>query len=201
MPLQNDPRFFNDNVLDKRLASFTALSIVSSIMVGAACDNFVPFEEDRIQFETPFDVFRSCVAIVGFLLMCGVFLMNVVATMVFGVQFYYVYRLMTANAIGFESSKEFYLDPEMCRWRHMSVKGLIWGMPLFVLSVGCMLSIKAEGSEQFKKIFSSVVLVIFFVFACLVGRISHFHETLFRRKYRIGQDGLHQTLMHVNQAH
>ncbi|CAK0860594.1 unnamed protein product [Prorocentrum cordatum] len=105
MDLNNDPRFFNDNVLDKRLAAFTALSVVSSIMVGAACDNFIPFEEDKLRFDSNMAVFRSCVALVGFFLMCVVFLLNVVATMVFGVQFYYVYRLMTAGQVGFESAK------------------------------------------------------------------------------------------------
>ncbi|CAK0860592.1 unnamed protein product [Prorocentrum cordatum] len=100
MDLNNDPRFFNDNVLDKRLAAFTALSVVSSIMVGAACDNFIPFEEDKLRFDSNMAVFRSCVALVGFFLMCVVFLLNVVATMVFGVQFYYVYRLMTAGQVG-----------------------------------------------------------------------------------------------------
>ncbi|CAK0860600.1 unnamed protein product [Prorocentrum cordatum] len=74
-------------------------------MVGAACDNFIPFEEDKLRFDSNMAVFRSCVALVGFFLMCVVFLLNVVATMVFGVQFYYVYRLMTAGQVGFESAK------------------------------------------------------------------------------------------------
>ena len=33
MDLQNDPRFFSGNVLNKRLSAFTTLSVVSSLMV------------------------------------------------------------------------------------------------------------------------------------------------------------------------
>ncbi|CAK0860599.1 unnamed protein product [Prorocentrum cordatum] len=161
MDLNNDPRFFNDNVLDKRLAAFTALSVVSSIMVGAACDNFIPFEEDKLRFDSNMAVFRSCVALVGFFLMCVVFLLNVVATMVFGVQFYYVYRLMTAG------------------------------------QVGCMLVIKMDGDRALQEYFSYSVLVLFTGFALFVYRIARAHESLFRRKYYIGNQEMKSTLLNL----
>jgi len=197
MDLTNDPRFFNDNVLDKRLAAFTALSVVSSIMVGAACDNFVPFEEDRMKFDTDMNRFRSVVALFGFFLMCIVFLMNVISTMVFGVQFYYVYRLMTAGQVGFESAKTFYLDADMTWWRQLSVNGLIRGMPLFVMSVGCMLVVKVDGDRRFKEIFACVVLLAFLLFALFVYKIARSHEDLFRRKYYIGNNDMRATLMNL----
>ncbi|CAK0860598.1 unnamed protein product [Prorocentrum cordatum] len=180
-----------------RLAAFTALSVVSSIMVGAACDNFIPFEEDKLRFDSNMAVFRSCVALVGFFLMCVVFLLNVVATMVFGVQFYYVYRLMTAGQVGFESAKTFYLDEDMTWWRQFSVKGLIWGMPLFVMSVGCMLVIKMDGDRALQEYFSYSVLVLFTGFALFVYRIARAHESLFRRKYYIGNQEMKSTLLNL----
>ncbi|CAK9008485.1 unnamed protein product [Durusdinium trenchii] len=44
MDLQNDPRFFQANVLNKRLAAFSKLGVVSSLMAGflrALSEHFV----------------------------------------------------------------------------------------------------------------------------------------------------------------
>lgn len=196
MDLNNDPRFFNDNVLDKRLAAFTALSVVSSVMVDTAASNFIPFEETKFLFDSSWDAFRSCVALFGFGLMCAVFLLNVVATMVFGVQFYYVYRLMTAGQIGFESARSFYLDEQMVWWRQLSVKGLIWGMPLFVLSVGCLLITKVHGPVVRVNLVLIVgMLILFLGFALFVYKIARSNEFLFRQKYYAGSHSMGHLLL------
>jgi hypothetical protein len=196
--LDNDPRFFNDNVLDKRLAAFTALSIVSSIMVGAACDNFVPFEEDSIKFDTDRHMFRSIVALVGFSMMCIVFVLNVIATMVFGVQFYYVYRLMTSGQLGFDSAKSFYLNPRMMKWRKVSVMGLTMGMPLFVMSVGCMLVVKMDQDQNHQRKIACGLLVVFVLFAAFVLHIARDHRDVFKEKRSIADTDVHETLLHLN---
>jgi len=196
MDLNNDPRFFNDNVLDKRLAAFTALSVVSSVMVDTAVSNLIPFEESKFLFDTPLDTFRSCVALFGFALMCIVFLLNVVATVVFGVQFYYVYRLMTAGQVGFESARSFYLDQDMVWWRHLSVKGLIWGMPLFVMSVGCLLVIKVHNRlYRVNAVLVVGMVALFLGFAVFVYKIARSNEILFRAKYYTGADNMDALLL------
>merc|ERR1711997_235450 len=93
---------------------------------------------------------------------------------------------MTAGPIGFESARTFYLDPTMTFWRQFSVKGLIIGSPLFVVSVGCMLADQASCS--FADIFGGLVLFLFLAFALCLCRIGQLHQERFRRKYYAGTD-------------
>mmetsp|Transcript_52646 Transcript_52646/g.122541 ORF Transcript_52646/g.122541 Transcript_52646/m.122541 type:complete len:288 (-) Transcript_52646:12-875(-) len=186
MELYNDPRFFNDNVIDKRLTAFTALSIVSSLMAGAACDNFFPFLDRNMGILGAASPIRSVLQLVGFGLMCMVLFLNVVASMVFGVQFYFTYRLMTSGPVGFESARAFYLDSNMTFWRQFSAKALIWGMPMFVLSIGCMLFVKFDERNADLPIRAWVTLVSFtFVAGCLL-RIGVVTQRTFNSKYCSG---------------
>eukprot|EP00408_Alexandrium_pacificum_P031292 CAMPEP_0171274506 /NCGR_PEP_ID=MMETSP0790-20130122/62848_1 /TAXON_ID=2925 /ORGANISM="Alexandrium catenella, Strain OF101" /LENGTH=255 /DNA_ID=CAMNT_0011743553 /DNA_START=1 /DNA_END=768 /DNA_ORIENTATION=- len=186
MELSNDPRFFNDNVIDKRLTAFTALSIVSSLMAGAACDNFFPFLDSNmgvIGSKTPV---KSILQFVGFGLMCVVLFLNVMSSMVFGVQFYFTYRLMTSGPIGFESARSFYLDPNMTYWRQLSAKSLIWGMPMFMLSVGCMLFVKFYDQNSNLKIRAWGTLLSFVAMAVFLLRIGIVTQRTFASKYYVG---------------
>mmetsp|Transcript_35169 Transcript_35169/g.109503 ORF Transcript_35169/g.109503 Transcript_35169/m.109503 type:complete len:269 (-) Transcript_35169:98-904(-) len=186
MELSNDPRFFNDNVIDKRLTSFTALSVVSSLMAGAACDNFFPFLDSSmgiIGSETPV---KDVLQLVGFCLMCMVLFLNVMATMVFGVQFYFTYRLMTSGPVGFESARSFYLDSNMTYWRQLSAKALIWGMPMFVLSIGCMLFVKFYDKNRNLQVESWLTFLSFLAFAAFLLRIGIVSQRTFASKYYVG---------------
>merc|ERR1712232_860483 len=90
---------------------------------------------------------RGVMQLVGFICMCIVLFLNVLATMVFGVQFYYTYRLMTSGSIGFESARAFYLEPRLTYWRQYSARALLFGLPMFLVSLGCMLFVKFDTQD------------------------------------------------------
>merc|ERR1740138_2015770 len=115
---------------------------------------------------------RGIMQLVGFGLMCLVLFLNVLATMVFGVQFYFTYRLMTSGPIGFESARSFYIDPNMTYYRQLSAKGLIWGLPMFVLSVGCMVFVKFGDANADRRITAWLTFASFAAFACCLFRVG-----------------------------
>mmetsp|Transcript_28454 Transcript_28454/g.60341 ORF Transcript_28454/g.60341 Transcript_28454/m.60341 type:complete len:272 (-) Transcript_28454:36-851(-) len=200
MELSNDPRFFNDNVIDKRLTAFTALSVVSSLMAGAACDQFFPFLEKDMKMwgsETPV---RGFMQLFGFVLMCLVLFLNILATMVFGVQFYFTYRLMTSGPIGFESARSFYLDQNMTYYRQLSAKGLIWGLPMFVLSVGCMLFVKFDDANSERKVTAWCTFATFLAFAVCLFRVGLKHQMVFDSKYRYTGAGVRPLLTEMDSS-
>merc|ERR1711920_1182863 len=169
--------------MGKRLTAFTALSVVSSMMAGAAVDQFFPLMEeiDKDEGQGLKHAILVAMQLVGFSLMCIVLFLNVLATMVFGVQFYFTFRLMTAGAIGFESAKAFYLEPRLTYWRHISAKSLLFGLPLFLVSVGCMLFVEFD-NRRFP-IRAWVTFISFSTVAALLLRIGLLHAQLFSRKY------------------
>lgn len=191
MDLQNDPRFFNDNVIDKRLTAFTALSVVSSITAGCAVDQFGPFweEADQNMFGTAgfaSQPFRIIVYLVGFGLMCLVLFLNTVATMTFGIQFYFMYRLVTSGPLGFEAARAFYLNPTMTYWRQFAVKALIFGLPMFMCAIGCMLFVRYVNRNPERHIIAWITLCIFCTFAIILLRVGYVHQHVFNQKYYTG---------------
>jgi len=195
MDLSNDPRFMGDTILDKRLAAFTALSIIASISTGAVCDNFFPFlDSNNLKFlgahQKPWDFVRGLMQLAGFLLMSLVLFLDVVATIVFGAQFYYTYKLMTSGPVGFESARGFYKDPKMTEYRSRAALGLIIGLPLFLLSIGCMIYVKFDLAEADRDttLRHIVCLGSFAIFLCMalcVLRVGMDHQRVFSSKCRM----------------
>lgn len=193
--LSNDPRFMGDTILDKRLAAFTALSIIASISTGAVCDNFFPFfDVADIRLEGwnhhPWRTVRTVIQLIGFLMMSFVLFVDVVATLVFATQFYFAYKLMTSGPIGFESARGFYKDPQMTAYRSKAALGLVLGLPLFVLATGCMLYAKFDKVERDAGVLHhSVCLTCFGVFFCMalcIFRVGLDHQRVFSSKCRMG---------------
>lgn len=213
MDLFNDPRFFHGNVLDKRLTAFTALSVIASLMAGAACDQFFPYlDKDMHVFGGNVNaIIHSLMQLAGFILMVIVLFLTLTATTVFGVQFYFTYRLMTAGPIGFESSRLFYLDPDITYWRHMAAMGLIVGMPIFLLSIGFMLfvtfdthhKVRARGSYDslVQHTFSWITLLCFVVFSVWLLRLGLTHKQTFNRLYFQGRSGIRPLLTVMETGH
>lgn len=127
MDIANDPRFFTGNVLDKRMAAFSGLSVVSTIMVSTSLSECYGMKKD-INVATA----DGAIQLVGFLMMNVVLFMNVFTTYVCVAQVYFTYRLMTAGPTGFEMASSFYLNPNIAFWRHAGVKNLLVSLPLFL---------------------------------------------------------------------
>lgn len=139
MDITNDPRFFTDNVLDKRLAAFGGLAVVTSIGVGSTLGQCYNMSKN-IDLSTIDGVLQFT----SFILMNSVLFTNVLATYVSVAQMYFTYRLMTAGPTGFESASAFYLSPCVAFWRHYAVKSMLTSLPLFLVASAFRIIVKFD---------------------------------------------------------
>lgn len=187
MDLSNDPRFAEDNVIDKRLTAFTTLSIISSLMSGTAVTECFELEKDMDLFHgSPGEIFRGWIQTIGFFTMTVVLFMNIACAMVFGTQFFFVTRLMTGGPLGFESARSFYMNKTMIYFRHRAAQSLIWGMPMFTMALGCMMYVKFDkeaGERDDGGFLAWLVFIIFLLGSLLVLFVGITHQCFFDSNY------------------
>jgi len=137
MDVTNDPRFFAGSVMNKRLAAFKSLTLVSSLMFGTALGQCFKVKKD-MQF-SKWDPLVGNIAIWefgGFVLSTIVASMCLLSLYVITHQYFYTTRLTTAGPTGFEQATMFYLTRVIVVWRHLAVSCLFNGLWLFILLVG-----------------------------------------------------------------
>lgn len=224
MDIQNDPRFFQHNVIDKRLAAFHGLGVVSSIMVKTAMGQIFGMKKD-IKFST-FDPSKDTdgwAQILGFVLMTFVLFFNTIATYTTIAQIYHTYRLMTAGPTGFEMATSYYLNKNIIFWRHFAVKCMLVSLPIFLASSGLRLLVKFDRDMVKKPMwisevhptalplpephvgtingFGIIVCLVYVVLGCLVQSVHHKHMAVFRERYELVMvregEGVQSLLTHV----
>lgn len=182
----NDPRFYTENVIDKRLAAFEALAIVTELLAAEAVKQCFELPAD-------FKIVGPCyhvliMQIIGFSIMILVLYMATVATAVLSLQLFFAIRLMTAGPTGFDKSASFYTDKRMWLYREKAVFGVKYSIVGFFLSTGFMLYVKiwTEGVSKeeiekeeeigrfWHKLFACVTL---FVFVCLTVKLFSLVKT------------------------
>jgi len=186
MELHNDPRFFSSNVVEKRLAAFSGLSVIASLTTGTAMSQCFALSK-RIDFEK----LEGWIQVVGFLTMASILFMSLAATLVFVYQGFFTHRLATAGPTGFELAKAFYLHPDVVSWRHFGIKCLGYGLPTMLFSTGCMLYVKfAEDRGIYFQIHGVRVaplglatLVVFTIGSVVLFYIAAKHDAVFHREY------------------
>jgi len=195
--LQNDPRFFTENVIEKRLEAFEALAIVTELMSVCAVQQC--FELTNDYSWTGGLVHVAVVQLVGFFTMVLVTLLSTIATVVLSLQLFFTIRLMTAGPTGFDKAARFYQDSRMWRWRERAIFGVKWSMVLFMFSTGCMLFVKfyTEGAPQVEKesekvkdseytihkVIASAVWCTFMALAGVIAWLVREHQQVFDRAY------------------
>merc|ERR1712196_165335 len=102
---------------------------------------------------------------------------NMLAVLVLTMQYYQAYRLMTAGSTGFETCKEYYMNPMVTELRHLAAKAFFYSIPLFVAGIALDLSSKLKLSRS-APIFVVCVLAAAFQLVAIV-----YHNWLFRTKY------------------
>jgi len=190
MDITNDPRFFTDNVIDKRLAAFAGLSVVSGLMVQNAISQSFGMKKN-MDFTSIDGIFQF----IGFVLLSLVLYANMLATYVGVAQPYHTYRLMTAGPTGFETAAAYYLHKDIVAWRHFSVKLMLLSMPVFIISSGCRFIPKFDRDATKSPTFNGNVppvyarlegLCCLIVYCCVGLGLLHIHwrhEEVFRRMY------------------
>lgn len=200
MDLQNDPRFFQGNVLNKRLSAFSGLSVVSGLMVGTA-SGVISMKKD-INFQS----YEGIMQLVSFSLMTLVLFLNVNATYVGVAQIYHTYRLETAGPTGFEMATSYYLNPNIVAWRHLAVKCMLTALPIFLVSSGIRISVAFERSAEVEEIkitpFNARVLgLVFLALYLIAGWIMYYvhlkHCAVFKDNYELAKERELPYLKHV----
>jgi hypothetical protein len=191
----NDPRLYVENVLDKRLAAFEALAIVTEIMSAEAVKQCFELPAD---FELVGPYWHVAIfQVIGFGIMISVLFMTTVATATLSLQLFFSIRLMTAGPTGFDKAASFYTDRRMWQWRERAVFGVKWGIVGFFLSTGFMLYVKlyTEGAPETTvehdeeegrhshKIFAGVTLGIFLILSAALTHLVQTHTRVFEECY------------------
>lgn len=195
--LKNDPRFFTENVIDKRLAAFEAVAIVTELMSAEAVKQCFELTADYARTANMVPV--AIIQALGFSLMVSVMFMATVATAVLSLQLFFTIRLMTAGPTGFDKAARFYQDKRMWRWRERAIFGVKYSLCTFMLSTGFMLFVKfytegapvveeeAEGMKtkeyHMHQVLASVVLVVFCILASILAWLVRTHQRVFDESY------------------
>ena len=186
MELQNDPRFFQINVLDKRLSAVQSLAVVSSLMTTASSHVIV------MKKELNFQTLEGCLRSASFFILCFVLFLNLIAGYVGVAQTYHTYRLETAGPTGFEIAASYYLNPNIVAYRHLAVKCLLNGLALFLFSTGIRVAVSFEletdqkvprMAETTADILCVVVLAVFTCAALTLSYIHMKHQAVFKANY------------------
>jgi len=187
MEMTNDPRFFKKTVLNKRLAAFSSLSVVSGLMVGTS--TAVISMKKNMDLST----FTGQLQFVSFSIMTMVMFANVVATYVGVAQVYHAYRLETAGPTGFEMATSYYLNPNIVSWRHLAIKGMLHSLPLFLISTGIRIQVSFEEAVEQKeraglwtaRMMGFFFMVVYSAMGVLLWYIHWKHTVIFRERYKI----------------
>lgn len=197
MEIRNDPRFFQDNVLNKRLKAFTGVAVVSSLLVQSSMKEM--FEMDKnMQLYTAQGGsrwhFNGLVQLLAFSMLLIIFMCNMLSAYVGVAQPYHTIRLMTAGATGFETATSYYLNRNIVAWRHMAIKYMLLSLPLYISQMGFRLIVKFDRQTradtlafEFTPLQSRVEGIIFaslmLVLACMLYSVHHKHFEVFRDRY------------------
>jgi len=198
MDLTNDPRFFNDNVLNYRLAAFSGLSVVSGLMVQNAMDQLFGMSKDMPIFNSGSMLLSidGSLQLVAFLLLTYILFANMLAMYVGVAQPYHTLRLMTAGPTGFDAAVSYYLNRNIVTWRHMAIKGMLQSIPLYVFQMGLRLVVKFDRDTSasvdlpietpLHSLIQGVVFcVLMQLLAALLVWVHHKHFQIFRERYDV----------------
>lgn len=187
MEISNDPRFFQDNVIDKRLAAFACLAVVSELMAQNAIDLGFPMKKDM-----GFSIVGIC-QFLSFVSLSLVFFGSMLGTYVGVAQPYHTYRLMTAGPTGFEAATMYYLDRGIVAWRHLAVKLVLFSLPVFCISLGFRMVPKfvrepeeehqVEVPESLARVQGWFFLTLYVVVGVGLLHVHWVHEATFRLRY------------------
>jgi hypothetical protein len=196
MDVVNDPRFFQDNVINYRLAAFGGLSVVSSLLVQNCMDQLFEMDKNMQIYTQHHRIFHpnGILQLLAFLLLIVILWCNMLATYVGVAQPYHTIRLMTAGPTGFDTAATYYLNRNIVTFRHMAIRCMLLSLPLYIFQMAIRLVVKFDrGTEEVQKPpkntpFESRIHGWFFclIMVCFAGglwwiHLKHF--AIFRDRY------------------
>jgi hypothetical protein len=197
MEIKNDPRFFQDNVLNKRIKAFAAVAVVATLMVKSSMKAIYTMDKDMQLFTQQGGShwhFNGLVQLLAFTMLIVVFVSNMIAAYVGVAQPYHTIRLMTAGPTGFEAAASYYLNRNIIAWRHMSIKYMLLSIPLYISQMGFRLIVKFDRETKVplskplevplnSRIEGGVFAFIVAISALVLYQVHSKHFAVFRDRY------------------
>jgi len=203
MDVINDPRFFQDNVINYRLAAFSGLSVVSGLLVQNCMTQVFEMNKNMQIFTRNHSIFHpmGIFQLIAFGLLILILGMNFLAMYVGVAQPYHTIRLMTAGPTGFDSAASYYLNKNIVVFRHAAIRSMLTSLPLYILQMGVRLMVKFDRdtskhpSVPHKSPFESNIqgiifcaIMSFMSIALLFVHLKHF--AIFRDRYNTMHTGV-----------
>lgn len=150
MEIKNDPRFFQDNVINYRLSAFGGVSVVSALMVGNCMSQMWDMDKNMQVLTSQGKIFHAngVIQLIAFSMLVIVFFANMLSTYVGVAQPYHTIRLMTAGPTGFECAASYYLNRNIVAYRHAAIKYMLLSIPLYISQMGLRLIVKFDRSNR-----------------------------------------------------
>jgi hypothetical protein len=197
MEIKNDPRFFQDNVLNKRLKAFTGVAVVSSLLVQSSMKEMFAMDKNMqlytAQGGSRFH-FNGMIQLLAFVMLLVIFMCNMLSAYVGVAQPYHTIRLMTAGATGFETATSYYLNRNIVAWRHMAIKYMLLSLPLYISQMGFRLIVKFDRQTKAdpdafdttplqSRVEGIIFATIMLLLACMLYSVHTKHFEVFRDRY------------------
>jgi len=196
MEIKNDPRFFQDNVLNYRLSAFGGISVVSALMVSNAMGQMWDMDKNMQVLTSQGQMFHwnGIIQLIAFVMLIMIFFANILATYVGVAQPYHTLRLMTAGPTGFECAASYYLNRNIVAWRHGAIKYMLLSIPLYISQMGLRLIVKFDRSNKqsaqpaektpYASIIEGIIFCICMCFlAAMLYSVHTKHFAIFRDRY------------------
>jgi len=150
MDVVNDPRFFQDNVINYRLAAFGGLSVVSGLLVQNCMDQLFDMDKNMQIFTENHRIFHphGIIQLAAFMILILILGMNMLATYVGVAQPYHTIRLMTAGPTGFDTAASYYLNRNIVTFRHLAIRCMLTSLPLYIFQMGIRLVVKFDRTTR-----------------------------------------------------
>jgi len=196
MEIKNDPRFFQDNVINYRLSAFGGISVVSALMVANTMGQMWDMDKNMQVMTSAGKIFHpnGIIQLIAFTMLIIIFFANIVATYVGVAQPYHTLRLMTAGPTGFECAASYYLNRNIVAWRHGAIKYMLLSLPLYISQMGLRLIVKfdrsnkqsvqpAEKTPMGSTVEGIVFCVCMIILGCVLYSVHVKHFAIFRDRY------------------
>jgi len=198
MDITNDPRFFNDNVLNYRLAAFSGLSVVSALLTQNTMDQLFGMSKVMPIYNhyTKFLSVNGILQLVSFLLLVLILISNMLATYIGVAQPYHTIRLMTAGPTGFDAAASYYLNRNIVTWRHLAIRLMLQSLPLYIFQMALRLVVKFDRDTSkspdlpdvtpFHSVMQGIIFCAFMqCLALMLLWVHKKHFSIFRERYEV----------------
>mmetsp|Transcript_1863 Transcript_1863/g.4277 ORF Transcript_1863/g.4277 Transcript_1863/m.4277 type:complete len:221 (-) Transcript_1863:109-771(-) len=172
MEVSNDPRMMAKNILLKRMGAFHVIAVSAVLLGNLSLKEMSDLQKDEITGEVQY---------LAFFALGMTFLMNFCTVVIIIQQLFYITRLSTMSANGFEVAQTYYLNHNVITMRHCATWMFFICIPIFMLAVAGVVFVKFG-----KRYEMSLPVVVFLVLSSLgLFIVNRRHRYLFQAKYEM----------------